>query len=89
MITAILNSVYSFLAFLIGLFPSGSGFPTEVHSAFSTLGGYVGLIDVLVPVQTMLWCLLFIFGVEITLFVFKTLKWLISHIPFIGGKGNN
>lgn len=89
MVTAVLQAVQSFLAFLIGLFPSGSGFPTEVHSAFSTLGGYVGLIDAFIPVQTMLWCLTLIFGVEIAIFGFKTLKWIISHIPFIGGRGNH
>lgn len=88
MINFIVQIVYNFLAFLINLFPTGTGFPTEVHSAFGTLGGYVGLIDVLVPVQTLLWCLTLIFGIEIAIFGFKTLKWIISHIPFIGGKGN-
>jgi len=88
MINGILNMVYSFFNFLIGLFPTGVGFPTEVHNAFTTLGGYIGLLDVLVPVSTMLWCLTLIFGVEIAVFGFKTLKWLISHIPFLGGKGN-
>lgn len=88
MISALLNGVYNFINFLIGLFPNGTGFPTEVHTAFSTLGGYIGLIDVLVPVSTMLWCLTLIFGVEIAIFGFKTVKWIISHIPFIGGKGN-
>ena len=89
MISAILNGVYNFLNFIIGLFPTSSGFPEEVHSAFSTLGGYVGLIDVFIPVQTLLWCLTIVFTVEIAVFGFKTLKWLLSHIPFIGGKGNH
>ena len=88
MINFIVSIVYNFLAFLIGLFPTGQGFPTEVHSAFSTLGGYVGLLDPIIPIATMLWCLMLVFGVEIAIFGFKTLKWIISHIPFVGGKGN-
>lgn len=88
MINFIVQIIYNFLNFTISLFPTGTGFPTEVHSAFTTLGGYIGLIDVLVPVQTMLWCLTLIFSVEIAVFGFKTIKWIISHIPFIGGKGN-
>jgi hypothetical protein len=88
MITEILQAVYSFLHFLIGLFPVGNGFPSEVHSAFTSLGGYVGLIDAFAPISVMLWCLTFIFGVEIAMFGFKTLKWLLSFIPIIGGKGN-
>lgn len=89
MITAILTGVYNFLSFIIGLFPTSSGFPEQVHDAFSTLGGYIGLLDVIVPTQTLLWCLLLLFSVEIAIFGFKTLKWLLSHIPFIGGKGNH
>jgi len=88
MITLILTVVYSFLAFLIGILPTSAGFPTEVHSAFSTLGGYIGVMDVFIPISILLWCLTAVFGVEIALFTFKTIKWLISHIPFLGGKGN-
>jgi len=89
MITLILLAVYSFISFLIGILPTGTGFPSTIHSAFSTLGGYVGIFDVFIPISTLLFCLTTIFGVEIAVFGFKTLKWLISHIPIIGGKGNH
>ena len=88
MINFLIQQLYNFLHFLINLFPNGTGFPTEVHTAFTTLGGYVGLIDVLIPVSVILFVLTLVFGVEIAIFGFKTLKWIISHIPFIGGKGN-
>jgi len=87
MFTALLNLIYSFLSYLIGLFPTGSGFPTEVHSAVSSLGGYLHILDPLVPISTLLACLTLIFTVEIALFGFKTVKWIISHIPFFGGRG--
>jgi hypothetical protein len=88
MITGLINIIYYLLVGIINIFPSGTGFPTEVHTAFSTLGGYVGLMDVFVPVSVMLWCLTLVFGVEIAIFGFKTIKWIISFIPLIGGKGN-
>jgi len=88
MITYLLYLVYYVLNFLINLLPTGVPFPTSVHTAFSTLGGYLGVMDVFIPLSTLLWCLTTIFGVEIALFGFKTLKWIISHIPIIGGKGN-
>jgi len=88
MITLLLNAVYSFLQFLIGIIPTGGVFPSEVHSAFSTLGSYVGIMDVFIPLSVLLYCLTAIFTVELAVFTFKTIKWLISHIPLIGGKGN-
>jgi len=89
MIDFLLNILYKFLDFLIGIFPTGTGFPTEVHTAFSTLGSYLGVLDVFVPLSLLTLCLSIVFGVEIALFAFKTLKWIISHIPWIGGKGNH
>jgi len=89
MITGLLNLVYYFLNFLINLFPQGGGFPSEVHDAFATLGSYFGIIDVFVPISLITFSLATVFGVEIAIFGFKTLKWIISHIPWIGGKGNH
>ena len=88
MINFIVAKIYSFLSFIINLFPSGTGFSTEIHSAFSTLGGYVGLMDVFVPISALLTCLTLIFTVEIAMFGFKTTKWIIHFIPFFGGRGN-
>ncbi len=88
MIDFLFNALYNFLAFLINLFPEGTGFPAEVHEAFSTLGGYFGIMDVFVPLDIVLWCLITIFSAEIAIFGFKTMKWVISHIPLLGGKGN-
>lgn len=63
------------------IFPSGSPFPTEVHNAFSTLGGYVGLIDSFVSVKTILFCLILIFSTELIMFIFNITKWIFSVIP--------
>jgi len=88
MINFILLAVYTVVNWAINLLPTSSGFPTEVHTAFSTIGGYLGIMDVFIPLSTLLFCLTTIFGVEIAIFGFKTVKWIGSHIPWIGGKGN-
>jgi len=88
MITFILNVIFNFLQFIINLFPTGTGFPTAFHTAATTAGGYLKMIDGLVPLSTLKTVLLLVFSVEIIIFTFKTLKWLMSHIPYIGGKGN-
>jgi len=87
MITAILNLIFNFLSWIISLFPVGTGFPSEFHTAFTSLGGYVHMLDPLLPIETLLACLTFVFSVEIALFGFKTFKWVISHVPLFGGKG--
>ena len=88
MLNFLTQQVYNFLHYIITLFPSGTGFPSEVHTAVSTLGGYLHILDPLVPITTLLSCVSLIFGVEIAILGFKTVKWLISHIPFVGGRGN-
>jgi len=87
MIDMLLQSVYSFLSFVIGLFPSGTGFPESFHTAFSTLGDYLHILDPIIPINTLLTCLTLVFAVEIAIFGFKTFKWIFSHVPFIGGRG--
>jgi hypothetical protein len=88
MINFLLQLLYNFLSFLINLLPTGTVFPSSVHTAFSTLGGYFGIMDSFISLSVLYWCLITIFGVEVAIFGFKTIKWVISHLPWIGGKGN-
>jgi len=85
MISLLLLVLYSIINFIINLLPTGGTWPTEVHSAFTTLGGYVGLMDAFIPVSIMLWCLTTLFGIEMIIFAYKTLNWILSHIPWFGG----
>jgi hypothetical protein len=86
--TAIITLAYLLISSIIGLLPAGAGFPTGFHTAITSLGGYLHILDPLVPISILLTCLSLIFSVEIAVFGFKTIKWIISHIPWIGGKGN-
>jgi len=75
------------LSTIIGLLPTSTGFPTDVTSAFTTFAGYVQILDTLLPIDTLATVLGIIISVDIAIFTFKTLKWLISHLPVIGGRG--
>jgi len=85
---AIILIAYSILSWLIGILPNSIGFPTEAHTAMSGLGGYLAIWSPILPMATMLTVITLVFGVEIGIFSFKGIKWIISHIPWIGGKGN-
>lgn len=86
---ALFNLGFGILNWFINLFPVSTGFGSEVHTAFSSIGGYVGMFTGLLPYVTIALALGLVFSVEIAIFLFKTTKWIISHIPYIGGKGNH
>lgn len=77
----------SLLTFIVGLFPDSSGLPAEVQDSITTFAGYMGIIDPLVPVATLGTLVGLVFLYEITIFAYKGVRWAISHIPFIGGRG--
>jgi len=86
--TAFIDFGYFLLNGIISLFPSSVGFPQAAHDAMAGLGGYVGIWTPILPMATLLTVITLVFSVEIGIFGFKTGKWVISHIPWIGGKGN-
>jgi len=83
---ALINMAVYLIGLVISWLPTSSGFPAASHSAFQYFGSYVGLLDPLVPVGTIFICVGIVFGIEILIFGFRGVKWIISHIPFIGGK---
>jgi len=87
-LTGIINFVYFAISSIINLLPISTGFPADAHTAMAGLGGYMGVWGPILPLTTLLTCITIVFGVEIAIFGFKTGKWIISHLPWIGGKGN-
>lgn len=81
----VLNVVFWFLNFLLSVFPASSGFPPEVLNSATTIGGYLHLVSPILPVSTLLTVVGIVFSVEIAIFGFKTVRWLVGHIPVIGG----
>jgi len=84
--TGIIYFAYWVLNQIISWFPTGEPFPSAVHTAVSSIGSYVSIFDPLVPFDTLLVCVLFVFSVEIAVYGFRMFNWLFSHVPFIGGR---
>jgi len=78
---------YYIITALVAVLPSSSGFPADVQSAFTTMAGYVQILNTLLPLSTLATVLALLISVDLAIFGFKSLKWLISHIPFVGGRG--
>lgn len=75
------------ITIIASVLPTSSGFPTEVSSAVVTMGQYARVLDLLLPVSTLAQIIALVLSVEVGIFAFKSFRWLISHIPFIGGRG--
>jgi len=87
-ISAIITIGSIVLGWIIELFPVSSGFGTEFHTAMQTLGGYLEIWKPILPISTLSSLLGLVIGVELAIFGFKTVKWIVSHVPYVGGKGN-
>lgn len=88
MITDVFLKIVHFLLQLISqLFPSGIGFPEAVHTAAETIGGYARTLDPVLPFDTLYTVLVLTITVEIAVFTFRGFRWMISHLPLIGGRG--
>ena len=83
-VSALINTAYYVLAFFINLFPQSSGFPSEVSSAFAYFGGYVGMLDPILPISTLATTVGIVFVVEGVIFSYRVLTWVFHKVPFIG-----
>lgn len=84
--TAIISIAYYLGNALVNLFPTSTGLPSEVHTAATALGGYLGVANTLLPVPTLATTVGIVFSVEIAIFGYKTLKSFLTHVPLVGGK---
>lgn len=82
--TALIYTAYYVLGFFVQVFPISEGFPQEVTSAFTYFGGYVGMLDPLIPIATLSTTVGILVSIELILFGFKTLSWIFSKVPIIG-----
>jgi len=85
---AIISIAYSILHWLISLFSVSSGWSQDAHDAMNGLGGFLGIWTPILPIAPLVTLLTLVFVVETSIFGLKNSKWILSHIPFVGGKGN-
>lgn len=89
MITTAFITLAQYVAGLaISILPDSTGFPPALSTAATSLGGYLGIFDPLVPITTMATCVTLVFSVEMGIFSYKTIKSVIAHLPQVGGKGH-
>jgi len=86
--TAFINMSFIILNYIVQKLPQSTGFPTSVHDSVSFIGKQWGLFDPLVDRASLAIILALLFTFEVTVFGFYTVRWIMSHIPLFGGKGN-
>lgn len=88
MITSFFVSFAAYvLQSIVLLFPASEGLPSDVSAALTQFGGYVGILSPILPISTMATVFALVITFELSVFGFKGIKWLISHVPFVGGRG--
>jgi len=75
------------LGLLLSVFPLSTGLPTQFTEALNYIAGYVGILDPLVPIDTLGTTVGLILAYELLIFAFRGFRWVISHVPLIGGRG--
>lgn len=87
MITNALLGVATFIiGLVIAIFPNSTGVPTEITDAVETFGGYITIIDAIVPMDTLGYIVGLVISFELLVFSFRGLRYIVKHIPFVGGK---
>jgi len=82
MITGILLTIlYTFLTYILGLFPTFSGLPEGIDTAFSSLGTILGYINNTGwPMSATLSAVAVIIGYDVIKLLFKLSNWVINKI---------
>jgi len=85
--TAFFTMAASSLNWVLGFLPAAATFPADAHTAASALGGYLGILSPIAPISTLLTLVGLVLTIELSLFAFRSFRWVASHLPYIGGKG--
>lgn len=85
--TAFVLFAYYVVSLLLVVFPASDGFPADVLTAFTNIGGYTAIINTLVPLGTLSTIIGLIIAVELLIFAFNALRFIMGYVPVVGGKG--
>ena len=81
---ALINFFYAICNFMIGLLPVGGAFPAPFHSSAVLLSHYMYVLDDILPVDTLLFCLKFTIANAILVWAIRT-----GFMIFIGSVVRN
>lgn len=86
MISSGVLTIFYYFILLVGspltLFPDVS-LPAGVASAISSASSYAHILDVVLPVSTLITFIGFYLGIEVAIFTYKIIKWIYQKIPGI------
>jgi uncharacterized membrane protein len=82
--SALIIFASSIVYLLLQVFPTSQGIPAEYNTALTTLSGYVGIFEPILPISTLIDTLNIVLLFEITVFFYTSLAWVYHKIPFIG-----
>jgi len=84
-IDLILQVLKVFLDFILSPFMSAPDavLDPNLTSAIANIQGFITSVDPIFPITTLLACLSIILGIELAIFLYKGIMWLIKKIPGI------
>jgi len=85
-ITLIIYFGMTIVFWIIQLLPTGEALPTQVSTAFTWLGGYIALFSPILNFTVLTQVMTYVITIEIIIFGFKSLLWIISFIPGLNVK---
>jgi len=76
----LIQLAYSFVAFLVGLLPSGVSLPSDWVAGVYTIWSYINAFSFIVPVNVLVSCLAIAMSFHLFVFAWKGIHWLWSLI---------
>jgi hypothetical protein len=85
-IDLILQVFLAFLQFILAIILNqpNAVLPSGLQNAIINTQGYLGSVRAFFPIDTLLEILAILLGIEIAIFTYKAIMWLIKKIPTIG-----
>jgi len=77
----------SILLATVALIPGDDGFPQGVTDMVTFLGGYTGYAGTFFPLADLAIVVRAVLAFELFVLSFALLRWAVSFIPWVGGKG--
>lgn len=57
--------------------------PDSLTQGYANVQGFISTVNPIFPIDTLLICISFIVGIELAIFAYKAIMWLIKKIPMI------
>lgn len=77
---ALLYTFFTFISFVISLFPVFSGLPQGITTAFSSIGSYLNMANGFFPMDTLWSAIVILVTFEMGILTFKTLNFVINKV---------